>query len=781
MKRITIWTAIFAYAYGKFDCTNYKTTGDKPTKWCENTACLDCKNNSPYAPQCMEDKYVSSGQCEQTHGMPLDACRVVVGVKPGHTLWCQLEACPYSMISCSGSCDLGKQIVKDFPVCKVAGDDPTPAEECWSFSSTQSCQSCSQIDKSTHKCKATGGECYKDKAACSKAEEATKPKPCFVFSASQSCTACTDIDKAGKECNKPITGTCYRTKDACSTAEEEYKKEHKNDDEKGCWVSDQGNCVLCKEVTQNQCTSKGWAVCKPTKKDCMGGGDDKNSCYARNGWGGSARCTRCPSGNTSGTCSNFGSTKCFSTITECKEFYGESDDPTPAPEPDTTAAPPTKAPPPTKEPPHTTAVTTTEENNDDPKACYAAANTWQMPVQCSKCEEVQSNACTSRSWAPCHKSMKACVDETMKSIRGNKCDRLSPNNTLTGFTRPKFLGPNCYDSTYGSGFGPNWKPTGKTAIEKHLPTPADFYLFVKVMNEPIPRQEKWGLVNDDDSQKAATAVYENFVCALEYLASLNKKFDAPLDNTVDKLFNSGDATTDKIELAAFFAHKMKETGRLATFEEAAGNAYCDSTNAEFPCSAGAEYHGRGAVQISWNYNYGAFSDWLFGDKNVLLKNPEKVDPEGPMGFIAAIWFWMSQRQFTSNSPIAGWMSTHDAIVHWNDGKLNSAYTKAPADYDKYAGFGLTTNIINGGLECASTGTNGHLWRVAYFLTMLHNVGIKVDGMDDPAKCAQNALCHSIWRGCTSQGTGSCKPSDGFCKDSVMYWSSSSPSCIWGQA
>lgn len=83
---------------------------------------------------------------------------------------------------------------------------------------------------------------------------------------------------------------------------------------------------------------------------------------------------------------------------------------------------------------------------------------------------------------------------------------------------------------------------------------------------------------------------------------------------------------------------------------------------------------------------------------VLLDDPDKIDPEGPMGFIAKFWFWFTPRDFTSGAPISGTLRTRDAVVHWTDGKMNSIYGGGK-DYDSVAGFGLTTNVINGGIEC----------------------------------------------------------------------------------
>ena len=39
--------------------------------------------------------------------------------------------------------------------------------------------------------------------------------------------------------------------------------------------------------------------------------------------------------------------------------------------------------------------------------------------------------------------------------------------------------------------------------------------------------------------------------------------------------------------------------------------YCDATNSDYPCQTGKSYHGRGPMQLSWNYNYGYFSEQVF--------------------------------------------------------------------------------------------------------------------------------------------------------------------------
>lgn len=57
------------------------------------------------------------------------------------------------------------------------------------------------------------------------------------------------------------------------------------------------------------------------------------------------------------------------------------------------------------------------------------------------------------------------------------------------------------------------------------------------------------------------------------------------------------------------------------------------------------YFGRGAIQISYNYNYGQFEQWLRSKKIFvdLLNDPNqimtKMDP--PLAMLASLWFYMT--------------------------------------------------------------------------------------------------------------------------------------------
>ena len=165
------------------------------------------------------------------------------------------------------------------------------------------------------------------------------------------------------------------------------------------------------------------------------------------------------------------------------------------------------------------------------------------------------------------------------------------------------------------------------------------------------------------------------------------------------------------ELAAFLANTSHETtGAWQTyaldpalgaryhygycFKEEVGcenqtscTQYCDSANTEYgyACSLGTTYHGRGPIQFTWNYNYGAMSEVLYGNNNyTLLENPSILVTDAVISYRSALWFWM-----TVQAPKP---SAHDVMI---------GNYSAEASKNRYPGFGMTINIINGGLECGT--------------------------------------------------------------------------------
>jgi chitodextrinase len=137
-------------------------------------------------------------------------------------------------------------------------------------------------------------------------------------------------------------------------------------------------------------------------------------------------------------------------------------------------------------------------------------------------------------------------------------------------------------------------------------------------------------------------------------------------------FVSGDDATKKREAAAFLANIDHESGQLRYVEEqnqANWPLYCDASR-PYGCPAGqSAYHGRGPIQLSWNFNYKTAGDALGID---LLHNPDLVKNDASIAYQTAVWYWM-----TVNGPNS--MPAHQALFQ--------------------QGFGGTIRSINGSLEC----------------------------------------------------------------------------------
>lgn len=214
--------------------------------------------------------------------------------------------------------------------------------------------------------------------------------------------------------------------------------------------------------------------------------------------------------------------------------------------------------------------------------------------------------------------------------------------------------------------------------------------------------------------------------------NINKPIDVQVVD-FGAFLSEGTETNKKRELAALLANLAHETGGgWATapggefawglyYNEEVGYigssavGYVDGTNKDFPPVAGKSYHGRGPIQLSWNYNYGLMSAILFGDKNILLQNPEQVTNDPVTGYMTAIAFWMTPQ---GNKP-----SCHEVM----------AGTWTPTQAQKDAGcteacFGMTINIINGGYE-AGKGMDDHrvYRRAGHYKDITAKMGVDVTG------------------------------------------------------
>ncbi|KAK4482635.1 hypothetical protein RD792_009799 [Penstemon davidsonii] len=133
------------------------------------------------------------------------------------------------------------------------------------------------------------------------------------------------------------------------------------------------------------------------------------------------------------------------------------------------------------------------------------------------------------------------------------------------------------------------------------------------------------------------------------------------------------------EIAAFFAHVTHETGYMCYIEETNGASrdYCNEKNTQYPCAAGKGYYGRGPLQLTGNYNYGAAGNSIGFDG---LNNPEIVATNPTISFRTALWYWMN--------------TCHNIITSGR-------------------GFRATIRAINGG-ECGGGNSNTVNARVQYY-------------------------------------------------------------------
>lgn len=123
------------------------------------------------------------------------------------------------------------------------------------------------------------------------------------------------------------------------------------------------------------------------------------------------------------------------------------------------------------------------------------------------------------------------------------------------------------------------------------------------------------------------------------------------------------------------------------------------------------YFGRGAKQLSYNYNYGPFSEAMFGSVRPLLDNPDLV---------ADTWLNLASAVFFFTYP----QTPKPSMLHVIDGAWK------PNDRDKenglQPGFGVTTQIINGGVECGgSVEVAQSLNRIDYYKNYANYLGVEV--------------------------------------------------------
>jgi hypothetical protein len=236
----------------------------------------------------------------------------------------------------------------------------------------------------------------------------------------------------------------------------------------------------------------------------------------------------------------------------------------------------------------------------------------------------------------------------------------------------------------------------KDDLNNHHTTNVSKYLNEKKWNELFPKRYGIG-IKDSLNNNQDFYSYKTFVLAAKLFPSF---------------LAEGNDSTQKRELAAFLANIAQETSGgwenapggyfkwgLYFLEETstgANRAYNDTSKKNYPGVEGEFYYGRGPKQLTWNYNYGQFSEAWYGTKDSLLEHPDLLSKDPLLSFASALWFWMT--------PQYPKPSCHDIIV----GKWIP--TSDDIQKGRLPGFGATVNVINGGVEC---GTGIELTKTKY--------------------------------------------------------------------
>ncbi|WP_169734453.1 glycoside hydrolase family 19 protein [Deefgea rivuli] len=163
---------------------------------------------------------------------------------------------------------------------------------------------------------------------------------------------------------------------------------------------------------------------------------------------------------------------------------------------------------------------------------------------------------------------------------------------------------------------------------------------------------------------------------------------------------------------------MQEGNGVGGYQDCFSGAGSSIFSIFYPCGKNAQgqylsYFGRGSKQLSWNYNYGPFSKSLYGDVNVLLDKPELV-ADTSLNFASAIWFAVYPQ---SPKPPMTWVVDGT----WIPNQVDTANGMKP-------GFGATTYIINGGIECGKgSEASQSLNRIAAYKEFTKELGIDITG------------------------------------------------------
>ncbi len=272
-------------------------------------------------------------------------------------------------------------------------------------------------------------------------------------------------------------------------------------------------------------------------------------------------------------------------------------------------------------------------------------------------------------------------------------------------------------------------------VDQIVPGRADNPANVKRV-ESIVSPSDWSYLFPERSPEYT---YENFLKAVGKFPAFCGDYDDGRDAD----------TICRRSLATIFAHFTQETGghnpatdvpqwrqglvyvREMGWTEQMRNGYNAECSLDtwqgkaFPCGkfddgSFKSYFGRGAKQLSYNYNYGAFSEAMTGDKRTLLDHPELV-ADTWYNLASAVFFFVYPQP-----PKPSMLFVIDGT--WQPNASDKANGLVP-------GFGVTTNIINGGVECGGSSEHAQsLNRIAYYKEFAQYLNVPVAD-DEVLGCA----------------------------------------------
>lgn len=136
---------------------------------------------------------------------------------------------------------------------------------------------------------------------------------------------------------------------------------------------------------------------------------------------------------------------------------------------------------------------------------------------------------------------------------------------------------------------------------------------------------------------AEAPTYDQFCAAVQSFSEIaedGQKPPKPSEDKYNTFVKFVSANMVMMEQAMFLAHVVYGTLGLQYLEEIACKG---NTTATETCPYG-KYYARGYIQLAWEFNYRDASKDIYGNGDVLVKNPELVAKEED-AWRTAFWFW----------------------------------------------------------------------------------------------------------------------------------------------